>query len=126
MPDQPDTCPTWTPPEGPTSMEEGIALAVEKMILDYMEFCSRDEMKRRFISSIKIEQLQKWVKITADNGVKMFIVTAPNVERNGTSGLFEIGDILKPASYKAPTKNFARGNVFKPGGLKSIRWTGAV
>ena len=107
------------------TMDEAVNRVVQKMVTDYLDSTGSREMKIRFVKSIKVEQLQKWVRITADGSVKMFIVTAPNVE--STSGrLFEIGDMLKPASYKAPAKNFARGNVFRSDCLKRVRWLGVI
>jgi hypothetical protein len=36
---------------------------------------------------------------------------------------FKVGDILKSASWKAPARNFSRGNVLC-GGYNHIRWSG--
>lgn len=41
-------------------------------------------------------------------------------------GKFRRGDILKAASWKAPAKNFIRGNIFDSLSYeKRVRWTGA-
>jgi hypothetical protein len=59
-----------------------------------------------------------------------------NADANGTSrsahsfivlsdtGKFKRGDILKAASWKAPAKNFRRGNVFNPASYAGASWAG--
>ena len=60
----------------------------------------------------------KYIKIYKKNGgVLAFIVNVTSDKK------FALGDILKPAGWNAPARNFARGNVLDGG--YEIRWTGA-
>lgn len=77
----------------------------------------RQEMIDIFNASIRYEVGSKYIKVITENSVHSFIV------RNKTDK-FKPGDILKAASWKAPAKNFARGNIFDKT-FDRIRWTGA-
>jgi len=83
--------------------------------LDYAigEYCRHLEksLYARFPGSdiqYVFEAGKKYVKIISHYGTQMsshsFVVI-------GDQGKFKNGDILKSASWKAPAKNFARGNV---------------
>ena len=59
---------------------------------------------------------KKYIKIVRESGgVWAFIVNTQD------DTMFEYGDILKAASWKAPARNRARGNVF---GDYQVQWTG--
>jgi len=60
---------------------------------------------------------QKIIKKNNKSRVKAFIVKQDD-------GKFKMGDILKAASWRAPAKNSARGNVLEAG--YSIQWTGPL
>ena len=61
---------------------------------------------------------KKYVKITDGRSVKAFVVACDNDKK------FAYGDILKPAGWKAPARNFRRGNVLDRS-FGAVHWTGA-
>ena len=69
---------------------------------------------RSFNDSIRIDEGKAYLKVVKDGSVHSFVVRADNNQ-------FKAGDILFPASWKAPAKNFARGNVFTD--LSRVRWS---
>ena len=75
------------------------------------------EQVDKWDSLIRVEQGQKFIRVVRENGVFAFIVKEDN-------GRFKKGDILKPAGYRAPAKNSARGNVLS--GNYYINWTGPL
>lgn len=75
-----------------------------------------------FVSNVRVEEGKKFLKVITGKpggnvGVHSFIVKK-------TEGKFVEGDILKAASWNAPAKNFARGNILEKT-FGRVRWTGA-
>ena len=96
---------------------EGIGKMIDAMVLDYSKGNTNERMFNEYKDGFKSIVGQKFIKITNGNGVKAFIVKQDN-------GKFKRGDILKPASWRAPAKNSARGNVLDGG--YAIQWTGPL
>ena len=92
---------------------------LEAIKADYATFgqaCEiRREMIEEFNAKIRYEAKSKFVKVITGSSVHSFIMLADD-------GKFKRGDILKAASWKAPAKNFARGNILT--GQYAVRWTG--
>ena len=76
----------------------------------------RAEMIKEFDAQIRYEIHRKFIKVITRGSVHSFVMREDD-------GKFKRGDILKAASWRAPAKNFARGNILKP--LSNVRWMGA-
>jgi hypothetical protein len=68
-----------------------------------------------FNASVRVDEGKSYLKVIKNGSVHSFIVKAD-------SGKFKAGDVLKAASFKAPAKNFARGNIIT-GELSQISWS---
>ena len=75
----------------------------------------RMKMIEDFKKDLSAKEGKKYIKIIKDNSVWGFIVNTTDDK------MFRYGDILKAASWAAPARNGARGNVFED---YSVAWTG--
>ena len=84
--------------------------AIEKFRLAHEEKYNRGWGNAKYnpfdTKHFEVLQGKKYIKLVCDKSVHCFIVNTD------TDKQFKYGDILKPASWNAPAKNFARGNIF--------------
>jgi len=118
------------------SLVEGLDAMLEVMRGDYRDWTVRsnslspervrddngetvsDRMCREYCASLEYSMGKKYVKVTDGSSVKAFVVACTNDKK------FEFGDILMPAGWNAPARNFRRGNVLDRT-FERVRWTGA-
>ena len=114
--------------EGAETVDAGLANMKTAMINDYVNWhtrnCNRElsDINKKMIGEYSVNFTitygKKYIKITEKGGgVKAFVVGVDNDKK------FKLGDILMPAGWAAPARNFARGNVLDGG--YPIQWTGA-
>jgi len=111
-------------------MVAGVETLVETAKADYRNWMGRSsvnagntDVRKNMIAeyegSIRYQAGSKYIKVIQRNSVHSFIVNTDKDKK------FRKGDILKPASWAAPARNFARGNVLD-GDFSCIRWTSAL
>jgi len=93
---------------------------IDAMKRDYLDGCAPDPVTHgltiKHLESYRVSLGRKYARVFSGPSVKAFVVLVDNDKK------FRKGDILKPASYAAPARNAARGNVLDGGYL--INWTG--
>jgi hypothetical protein len=103
---------------------EGVKVMMEAMVDDYTNFMRPDtgirkKMNKEFIENLDFTIGKKYIKVIERNGgVKAFVVNVDNDKK------FKLGDVLLPAGWAAPARNFARGNVLDGG--YTMGWTGPM
>ena len=76
----------------------------------------QERMYDEFVQSVRVDEGSKYIKIVKQGSVWGFIVKTDKDKK------FRRGDILKAASWAAPARNKARGNILDGG--YQINWTG--
>ena len=77
---------------------------------------TRIRMSKEFEEGLRYEIGSKYIKIITGSSVHSFILKKGDIR-------FNRGDILKANSWKAPSTNFARGNILTKN--YKVKWTGA-
>ena len=109
------------------NLSTAIDALIEKIKADYASWGNtgapitdhRAQMIQEFNDGISYTVGKKYAKIVREGGgVWGFVVIAHDDKK------FAYGDILKPAGWATPARNFARGNVFDD--KVAARWTSAT
>ena len=113
------------------NIEAGVEAMMEHMRDNYLGWSSmcarrnpstnseiRTRMEEEYADGLSYTTGSKYIKVTSKDSVSAFVVNTT------TDKKFSFGDILKPAGWAAPARNFARGNVLDRT-FGHVRWTGA-
>ena len=106
-------------------MEIALDNLIDRIVEDYTRFTKDFDHARidRFHAGLTISEGQKYIKIIkGDTPDDQTSVWGFVVREDG--GKFKKGDLLKPASWKSPATNKARGNILSDD--YTVQWTGPL
>ena len=118
-----------------STMEKGIEDLLVWMKEDYNRWHSRgnawldgaedivDTMCANYADGLRVVEGSKYLKVVGTGGMGSSESVMLFVVKLDTDKKFRKGDILKPAGWAAPARNFSRGNVLN-GKLGRVAWTG--
>ena len=113
------------------TLDEGIKNLIEGSKLDYAKWTEKgraegssyyNESLENFEKKCSVQPGQNYIKVIRENAVHAFVIKKLT-DKTKAMG-FKVGDILKPAGWRAPALNKARGNVLE--GNFYINWTGPL
>lgn len=104
-------------------MKNELSTLLETINADYAAWTRRCEYGREeaiteFAEKLTFKVGKKYIKVITGPSVWGFIVNTENDKQ------FRQGDILKAASWNAPARNAARGNILDGG--YTVHWTGPL
>jgi len=106
------------------NIEQGIKNLIEASNEDYKrDGYGSESMVNEFVNGWSVVNGKKFIKICERNSVHSFIVKE-DMYTPGGQLRFKKGDVLKPASWRAPALNRARGNILE--GNYPMKWTGPL
>lgn len=111
------------------NMEKALQAYAEYLQANYDNWSYSHTMDRSLV--VEFDRGNKFIKVIVGHKTNGVVDTSRSShsficvsEYKGKKNTFMPGDILKSASWRAPAKNFARGNVFRKE-YGTISWCGA-
>ena len=84
----------------------------------------REEMCVNYAAGLRVVEGSKYLKVVGTGGMGSSESVMLFVVKSDTDKKFRKGDLLKPAGWGTPARNFSRGNVLE-GTFGRVAWTGA-
>jgi len=100
-------------------LDIALTMYADHLINDYQKW-NKDVSDVKF--GVTFDRGRKFLKVVTESWGSKSVHSFVCIQAHDQ---WKFGDILKAASWAAPAKNFARGNVLDPSSYSNHQWTGA-